>query len=298
MPTSSEALARRQQLVEIGRLTEGITRGELATILRDASREAHAQVGRNLLRTGAGAEVRAGQFQAAMEGLDSLSASMWGEVGALTRQGVYQAADLAATQAVTRTRLLGMPRRTLTQYANGLTFSAAQSAEDIISRRTRGWTLSERIYRNGQATTMQVGKIVERGLAQQLSAREIAAKVKFLYAPDVPGGASYAARRLARTEINNAHHETTIRLTKDAPWVKAYQWTLSASHPQDDECDDLAEQDVDNLGPGLYKGSAPDKPHPQCLCFIEVVQAEREEFLDRLASGNYDSYLSNNGVIR
>jgi hypothetical protein len=205
--------------------------------------------------------------------------------------GIYDAATLAAEQGLDRDFLLGMPFKAIEQYAQAQYLNAFQGAEDIISRHTNGFTLSERIYRNGQATVHQVGGIIDRGLAQQLSPTQLAKQVRGYFDPKVPGGASYAANRLARTEINNAHHETTIRLTKDQPWVDGYQWQLSRSHPKPDVCDALAGGGPN--GDGIYgKLHAPSKPHPQCLCYVTIVQPDNEEFMRQLTQGKYDEHLT------
>lgn len=297
MATPAAELQRAQGLTQPLRLTEGITQGELAQILNQSAHEAHALVGRNLLKAGAGAEMRAKQMQAAMTGMGSLSNSMWGKIGALTQAGIYDAASLSVDQALDRDFLLGMPFKAIQMYEEEMFFNAYQSAEDIISRRTNGFKLSDRIYRNGQATVMQVGQIVEQGLALQMSAKEIADRVRGHFSPNVPGGSSYAAQRLARTEINNAHHDTTIRMTKDQPWVLGYKWNLSGSHPKPDICNEYADEDHDNLGPGVFKkGNVPSKPHPMCLCYVSMVQPSRKDFTDSLVKGDYDDHLSGLGV--
>lgn len=297
MALPADELKRAQGLTQPLRLTEGITQGELAKILNQSAHEAHSLVGQNLLKGTISGQMRAKQLEAAMKGMGSLSNSMWGKIGALTQQGIYGAADLSVNQALDRDYLLGMPFKAIQMYEEEMFFSAYQSAEDIISRRTNGFKLSERIYRNGQATVMQVGQIVEQGLALQMSAKEIAARVRGHFDPGVPGGSSYAANRLARTEINNAHHDTTIRLTKDQPWVLGYKWNLSGSHPRPDECNEFAEGDHDNMGPGVFsKGNVPSKPHPMCLCYVSMVQPDRKDFTNKLVKGDYDDHLSGMGV--
>jgi len=289
MAVPAEELARSQGLVQPLRITEGITRSELAATLRAAAQEA----GERLLFALANNRLtEAAQLQASIDSLGSLSQSMWGQIGGQTRAGIYNASELAANHQMDREYLMGMPFNAIGQYADDMYFSAFQSAEDIISRRTNGFALQDRIYRNGQATTMQVGKIVEQSLALQQSARQIAAKVKQFYSPNVPGGASYAAMRLGRTEINNAHHDTTIRLTEDKPWVNGYKWNLSGSHPRPDICNIYAERNS-----GLFtKKTVPSKPHPQCLCYLTVEMDDPDEFQRRMTKGEYDDTFDELGV--
>ena len=62
------------------------------------------------------------------------------------------------------------------------------------------------------------------------------------------GRLKYNARRLARTEINNAFREGAVQSAKRAPWVRGLKWNLSSSHPEVDICDDWASADDDGLG--------------------------------------------------
>lgn len=288
-----EQLGRAQGLVQPLRITEGITSGDLARTLTDAGKEASQRLQRAMTLGKGGLGTR--QLEAMTKGLGSLSASMWGAIGAQVRMGVYDAAELAATQGLDRDFLLGMPFKAIQQYAPEVMLNAFQGAEDVISRHTNGFNLSDRIYRNGQATVMKVGQIIDRGLVQQLSPAQLARQVRGYFDPAVPGGASYAANRLARTEINNAHHDTTIRLTKDQPWVDGYQWQLSRSHPKPDVCDALASGGT--KGDGIYdKLHAPSKPHPQCFCYLLIVQPSNDEFMNKLTQGKYDEHLEDLGV--
>lgn len=297
MALPADQLAYAQGVIQPVELSESIARGELAKVMQDAAIEAQRLVEANLAKGGVGAAMRARQLEAATAGLGSLSASMWGKVGALTRSGIYNAAELAVNQQIDREFLLGMPFNAIRQYQEEMFFSAYQSAEDIISRRTTGVPLANRIYKNGQATVMQVGKIVDTGLATQQSAREIAKSVRDHFHPSVPGGSSYASMRLARTEINNAHHETTKRIAGQQPWVLGFKWNLSGSHPKADVCDEYANEDHEGHGPGVYsKGNAPAKPHPHCFCYLAVWQDDRETFLKNLQHGEYDDRLREMGV--
>lgn len=297
MATPASQLAYAQGVLQPVELSEAITRGDLARTLQDAAKEAERLVAANLAKGTVSGATRAKQLQAASQGLGALSSSMWGKVGAMTRAGIYHASELAVNQQIDREFLMGMPFNAIRQYEEAMFFSAYQSAEDIISRRTNGFNLSERIYRNGQATVMQVGKIIDTGLATQQSAREIAASVRKHFSPSVPGGSSYASMRLARTEINNAHHDTTVRLAEAQPWVLGFKWNLSGSHPKPDICNQYADDDHDNMGAGVFaKGNVPSKPHPQCLCYVTVQQPDREEFLNKLTKGQYDHRLNEMGV--
>lgn len=259
-------------------------------VLKDAAAEASAMIEFNAAKLGTiSGRVTTAQLQQAVAGLGNVSTELWTGVGKITRAGMYEGASLAADQALDLDLFLGMPGQGVLQYAELTHFEARQSVEDLISRRSDGYKLSDRIYANGRLSVKQASKVVERGLALQRSAREIAFAVRGHFSPVVPGGSSYAAMRLARTEINNAHHTTTLRLSKDKPWIQGWTWHLSHSHPRPDACDELAAVQHS-------KDNPPSKPHPQCLCYVTHLQEDTEAFMNKLVDGQYDDYLEGRGV--
>lgn len=298
MALPAEILERAHGLTQPLRITEGITGRQISRILKDASAEAEKLIARNVSKLGTiSGRVRQTQLRMAVAGLGPISTQMWNDLHQVIQVGMFEVGQLAADQALDRDLLLGMPGNGILQYADAVHFEARHSVESLVSRRTNGFKLQDRIYANGRVGVKQAATIVERGLALQQSARQIAQQVRGFYRPDVPGGQSYAAMRLGRTEIANAHHETSIRLSKDRPWVQGFKWNLSGSHPRPDVCNEYAEDDHDDLGAGVFsKGNVPSKPHPQCLCYLSHIQESSEEFIDKLAKGNYDPWLENKGV--
>lgn len=138
--------------------------------------------------------------------------------------------------------------------------------------------LSSRIYGTSVLSKGIVDRYIEVALAQGLSARDFAKGVKDLILPNVPGGVSYASMRLARTEINNAFHATSIDRYQESVYVESVDWNLSSSHPSDDDCNLIMEN-------GPYpKDQVPLKPHPNCFCYITPRMISEEAFL-ALASG-------------
>lgn len=296
MGVPAEKLARVHGQMDILTLQQ-IKDRDIANILYDAAEEAEELITRNLEGlTSIGATVRRAQLSQAIQGLGNLAGELWDNVGEETRKGIYASSYLAADQAIDLDLLHGMPVGAITQYAPNMHFYAAQSAQSLISRNENGIRLADNIYAHGRETVREVGAIVDKSLALQQSAKEIAKKVRGHYRPDVPGGSSYAAMRLGRTEINNAHHRTTIRMAEQRPWVEGFKWNLSGSHPKPDECNDYAERDF-GMGPGIWaKESVPGKPHPNCLCYLTTQMPEPDEFTDQLINGDYDNWLNREGV--
>lgn len=92
------------------------------------------------------------------------------------------------------------------------------------------------------------------------------------------GAIARRARLVARTEIMTAEHETSIQAAIESPVVAALHWFLSNRHPEPDECDVFADEDLFGLGPGNFDPrQAPARPHPRCLCgFTHILRPVAE----------------------
>lgn len=154
-----------------------------------------------------------------------------------------------------------------------------------LDRVRRARLLSPRVYKNSALASGAVERQIRAGIIQGMSARDLAKRVERFISARTPGGVSYAALRLARTELNNAFHEEQKR-QGDAPWIKSMKWNTSGSHPRKDACDTLANQNLHGLGKGCYPADdVPDKPHPQCLCYTTFVTISEREMLALLPRG-------------
>lgn len=282
------AMQRRQAL----RLNQEITDGELAKVLQNAATDARQRAREVANFPGIGAATRSAQLQIVSDATSEIATGLWGQTEGITRDGIFRAADLAAFQSVDVDKVVGMPVSFTRGYEEGIRASARVSAEQIIGRRQFGYTLSERVWRNTALTTGRLQRVIESGLVNNLSARELARDVGKFVDPKYGGGASFAAKRLARTEINNSYHAVSKTNYENRPWILGVEWNLSGSHPIADACDDIAANSP------YPKGEVPDKPHPQCLCFITPELPNPDEFLDSLLEGEYNDWLEENGRER
>lgn len=147
--------------------------------------------------------------------------------------------------------------------------------------------LSGRVYQAEKLSTGWVKNQVVSVIARSGDPREIAKTVKSSIRPDVPGGVSYAAMRLARTEVNNAFHATSISIAEDRPWIESMRWNLSKTHDSKSEC--ICQRFADQI---FTVSSVPSKPHPQCRCFVTPEVEAWDSFLRHLTAGQYRSWLS------
>jgi len=160
----------------------------------------------------------------------------------------------------------------------------AAAGVDAAVKRMQGASampLSRQVYDTRSYSNGLVRDKINQALAAGWSQKRLAKEVQYMINPNTPGGVSYAANRLARTEINNAFHASAAKRYEDSPIVEMVDWHLSSSHPEGDICDSLAAD-----GP-YKKKSVPQKPHPHCYCFITPVLPTDEEFIENLFAGKY-----------
>jgi hypothetical protein len=184
-----------------------------------------------------------------------------------------------------------------------------------------GFHLSGRVWRLEADGLVEIQRILSSALATQTSAAELARLLtaslgagedcpRWAYGrlygmtakeratnsaglrngtPCEAKGLAYNALRLARNEMQIAHHLVNDELFRVSPWITGEQVRLSATHPKPDICDDVA-----NGGP--YEPGEVTLPlHVQCLCWKEAVTMGTEEFRGRVRGwldGN-DNFLDN-----
>lgn len=91
-------------------------------------------------------------------------------------------------------------------------------------------------------------------------------------------GIAYNALRLARTELQYAHHAMTSEIYRNAPWVEGKWVRLSPAHPKIDICDTYA-------AGGPYESGEQILPlHPNCMCYYEAALMPVEDFRGQVRS--------------
>lgn len=174
-----------------------------------------------------------------------------------------------------------------------LMIQGKSAVDAYISRQENRIELSSRVYKNMDLFIGKVDKRINLALLKGASADELAKDISRFINPNVMGGVKYAAMRLARTELANAFHTTTIRQGREMPWVQGFQWNLSGSHGRPDVCNEYAQDDHDGLGAGIFKkANVPGKPHPQCLCYLTMAQVDEQRFIRNMKSGRYNQYMT------
>lgn len=263
---------------------------ELARTLMTTAAQIRSRIQR--LPVGIGGEVRKAQLTLVLRQIDRLLRAMFGgPVLDSIQAGRKEAAEAAETamETLTAVAYAALPPDVAQALVDGLDATAASGIASDFARVPRA--LSTRVYRTAALSSGLVNTRIREGLISGLSAKELAATVYDLINPNTKGGVSYAAMRLARTEINNAFHERQIEAA-NRPGVKAIRWNLSESHRVPDKCNLYAERDSHKQGKGVFPiGQVPDKPHPHCFCYLTYVTMNPREFREALMSGDFDAEL-------
>lgn len=148
------------------------------------------------------------------------------------------------------------------------------------------WPLSERVWKSKSLAQGTLDRKINSAIARGASAKNLAKIVREDIKQGAPGGTSYCAMRLARTEINNAYHAQSIGQAQDSPWVAEMEWHLSLSHKEQDcLCEYYADEQFFEVG------DVPPKPHPQCMCYVTPVSIGYDNFADQLKAGAFDDYF-------
>jgi len=156
----------------------------------------------------------------------------------------------------------------------------------------RGYRLSDRIWQTAIDQRSRIDRLLDYHIGQGTAAVRIARLLEDFLTPGTeliktrtPYGqeGSYAARRLARTEITAAAGRATVNANIANPFVSGTKWSLSASHRCCDICDDYARGGPN--GDGVYlPGSEPPYPaHPHDLCNLSpVISGNTSELIEEL----------------
>jgi len=265
-------------------IVQATTEAELRRILEATAKAIQRRIAS--LPVGIGGEVRAAQLRVTLAAINALVQTMWvRRINPLVERAIKDSLQAAedAIETLERIAYAGLSERAADALVASLRAAGASGLKSDAARRARA--LSRRVYSNRALDDGRIVDIIRQGLIQNLSAKELAAKVYRYVSPTAPGGSSYSAMRLARTEINNAFHERQ-KEGANRPGVKAVKWNLSGSHKVPDECNVFAAHEP------YDPDEVPDKPHPNCFCYLTYVMMSSDDFKKALERGDFDDELT------
>lgn len=270
---------------------QGSYDSQIIRALQDAAASASKAIRKLAGKPGIGATVRRAQLTQIETVLHQVMEQLFKDVGDITAAG-QQAAAVRALSAgfdwdsVLLSYLYGSDIMKREAMRRNLVAQAPRNIEALIIRLRRGGVpLSQQVYKSKSLAQGWVNAAINNALGRGASWSELAADVRRFIDPTAPGGASYAAKRLARTEINSAYHAVAIQDMTDKPWVNQVEWRLSNSHPRPDLCNAYAAKKYS-------PADVPAKPHPQCFCYVVPVLLSVKAFQAEWRAGQYDSYLT------
>lgn len=267
---------------------------EVAAILRDAAEEAERRILKLAGSQGVGAQVQAAQYALSARALRAQSADMWGSVTKTMEAGMAAAgAQAAEAENLLRRVLFNAMAGPIPELEAAFHAKAQEAVNNYIARGANGIPLSSKVYKTQALSNGLVDRTINREILLGTSWKKLADTVRKHISPTTPGGSAYAAKRLARTELNNAFHTAQIDQRVKEPWTEGMKWNLSGSHPEGDACDDYAfSQHYPKGDQGVFRASeVPGKPHPNCLCYLTTVQISEKEMIQRFLNGEYNTYI-------
>lgn len=270
----------------------GTTISEMNQMLTDGAQEAERLIPKLIEQNTTGGAVKAAQLAIVRRELKAMQSALWGDLGRAARSGV-EAATLQGAEAPEDVLFSVFRKAKLNPEVFRLAWveQARQGIAAALAKTQNGIPLSRAVYRTQAWASGLVDRRVQQGLLLGMNAKAIAKSVKDLINPNVKGGVSYAAHRLARTEINHAYKTSQENRYRDEPWTKGMRWNLSGSHPTPDICNELSERDAHGLGRGVYPVGQRPSSHPNCLCYLTPEQLDEDEWIDNFLKGDYNSYL-------
>lgn len=143
-----------------------------------------------------------------------------------------------------------------------------------------GYRLSDRVWRASIDVRSRIDRLLDYEISRGTSAVRVAELLEDFLTPgarlirtNTPYGkeGSYAARRLARTEIAAAAGRATVNASIANPFAAGVRWVLSNAHRDSDICDQNARGGPN--GDGIYPPEqVPPYPnHPHELCHLSPV---------------------------
>jgi len=280
--------------------TQHKTETKIKTILIQSAEDAFAELEKLASSNTFSSAVRSAQIRMAIRETALVIKELFGEILPVIKNGQTESAQ-SAVEAFTATDIDYLKRAfaetatrsgiDINRFVEGQRRQASAQVANAIRNveQRRDYVLSERVYRTRRLADSWVRRQVTSGILKGDGAREIAKSVRSSIRPSTPGGVSYASLRLARTELNNAFHATSVAVAQDRPWVEGMQWHLSKVH--EFEPNKVPEICETYAGQVFEVNHVPAKPHPQCRCFVTPQLEPFDVFVRHLTAGQYRDWM-------
>ena len=236
------------------------------------------------------------------------------EIYSKIKSNMYTIADSVVASNVNWLASFGFSKDGLNAAFN---FVPDQTVRNLITGQiyNSGWSLSQRIWGDNEATMKDIYRIMAKGLAENKTVYEIAKELQSYVSPSVrlpwnpvlamkntktgniqfkriyKGQIDYNAQRLARTLAQHSYQQSFIATTQNNPFITEYVWRSNGSRA----CQLCKDRD----GVHFKKDELPmDHPNGMCTMDLVVVDNMVDQLTDWFNSpdGTYpeiDQFASN-----
>lgn len=281
---------RREWLVPLTKQLKLYDR-EVAKILSKALDDIDDHISDLIAKRGVGARVRESQLRESRSLIQKRLDEIYKNNFNLIKTHQAQVAEIAVLIGLKRDHkvfeAMGLSKDEEAELTAAAVAMASRNIEAVMARRTKSRKLIKTVDSSKKYAYSMVERRIDSGLAKGDSAADIAKDIRGLLDPNTPGGVSYAAKRLGRTEIANAFHAQAQEDSIGKPWIESVTWNLSKSHPTGSGCFCEKYARTGKFPPE----KVPDKPHPQCLCYITPNVKPIAEVLAEVDDPRYDRWL-------
>ena len=258
--------------------------GERLEELQGRLSDTITQAERDVIREAARAHRQAAEEVASMAGVSIDIGEQWAKVPTRVFEQSLQRRGIAGAET-----LQSIIRRNIQAAANDIDRAINSAIGRGVSWRELTVTIADEMARDDAALAQALQEVEASDLPfskSDVPITEVAERLG-LEGDDLRRAKSliFDARRIAVTEINTAYDEADKTSAAVSPVVDLVRWRTSSRHAglpsSPDICTVLEKQDIHGFGPGLYHPSrCPSHPHPHCMCRVETVLREPQDYGD------------------
>lgn len=262
--------------------------------------------------------------------VDAIIDKLIADIEVVTVQGVFTGWDTAVeqnnevAQRIYGKNLDELPNRYKEKYLS----NNGDAKRAFATTKDSGFTISDRVWRNGKQYRQEIELSIESGLNRGISANKLAKEMQDqLVEPDKlfrrirsqkdgslrlskaakmynPGQGVYRssfqnAKRLARTEINAAYENSSKMKREQQDFIVGINIAVSKSHDPADDKGGISCYALQGNYPKDFDWS--HKWHPNCKCIRkDILKGENElqDDLERIVSGGSPNNDSKNKVSK
>src|SRR6185312_14751741 len=175
------------------------TEAEMRQVLEDAAEEAERLIPKLLEKHTTSSKIKAAQLSLILREVRAQQGAMWADLGPVIRNGMERASLAAVAGENIIDQYLARNGMDMPDLRASFRAQAMRGFRNVLAKGANGLSLSRQVYRTEALANGWVDRVVRKALILQTSAKDLAKQVRQYIDPNVKGGVSFAAIRLART---------------------------------------------------------------------------------------------------